>query len=241
MLLAVAAPVLAPVWAPVVGTVAVATMTVGNVMALRERVAVRLLAWSAVAQAGWVILPLAGIRFWTTGYVLAPARDPGSRAAVAASVGYLAAYAAAGLTAFAVVVVFSRHVASPEEHTVAAYRGLARREPVAAAVLALALVSLAGLPPGVAGLVAKVLALRPVVDAGAWAVAVAAAVNVAIGLAYYLRWTANLVAAPVDGQPVPTWRLRPAEGLGLGLAAGAVVALSVFAQALAVLVPGAVG
>ncbi|MBK7624082.1 MAG: NADH-quinone oxidoreductase subunit N [Kineosporiaceae bacterium] len=235
MLLMVGAPSLGAVWAPLVGFVAVATMTVGNILALRQHVAVRLLAWSTVAQAGWVLLPLAaGAPGATFGLLTAGNPQP----VVAASVGYLAAYVAASLAAFGVVVVLSRHVVAAEEHTLDSYRGLARREPVAAAVLGFALLCLAGLPPGVMGLIAKLLAVRPLVDAGAWFFAVAAALNVALGVAYYLRWTALLVAAPAtsdDGTPlpVPTWQVRPAEGLAIAAGALACLLLSVHPQLLA--------
>ncbi len=226
VLLAVGLEPLAGTWGPVLAGVALLTVTVGNLVALRQRVAVRLLAWSTVAQAGWVLLPLGA------------ARDLAStRAAVSASLAYLAAYAVASLVVLAVVVLVARHTPAGEEHGLDHYRGLARREPVAAAALGLALASLAGLPPGVMGLVAKVLAVRPLVDGGVWLLAAAAAVNVALGLVYYLRWGALLVAAPAG--PVPTWRVRPAEGLVLGGAVALTVALSVYPQILAGLVPGA--
>ena len=48
-------------WAPLIGVLAALTMTVGNLVALRQTVAVRLLAWSTVAQAGWVVLPFASV------------------------------------------------------------------------------------------------------------------------------------------------------------------------------------
>ena len=130
VLLVVGVAPLAASWAPVLGLVAAVTITVGNLVALRQRVAVRLLAWSTVAQAGWVLLPLAG------------AGDGGPaqlRAAATGSVGYLAAYVAATLAVFAVVVLLARHHRAGEEHRLEDYRGLARREPVAAAVLAFGL------------------------------------------------------------------------------------------------------
>lgn len=229
ILLGVGVPSLAGGWAPVIGVLAVVTMTVGNLVAMRQRVAVRLLAWSTIAQAGWVLAPLAAARTGTPASV---------RAAVAASVGYLIAYAAASLAAFTVVVLLARHHPAGEEHTLDAYRGLARREPVGAFVLMFALACLAGLPPGVMGLVAKVVAVRPLVDSGAWAVAVIASVNVILGLVYYLRWAGLLVTRPV-GQP-PTWRVTMAEGLVLGGAGAACVALSVAGQAIAGVVPGVV-
>ncbi len=226
VLLAIGLAPLVSVWAPIIGVLAVLSMTVGNLVALRQQVAVRLLAWSTVAQAGWVLLPLAGAQAST-------------RQAVAASLGYLVAYSAASLAVFGVVVLVSQHHPAGERHGLDAYRGLARREPVAVAVLGLALACLAGLPPGVMGLVAKIVAVRPVVDAGHWPLAVAAAVNVALGLAYYLKWAALVVAVPAPGAPqVPTWRVTPAQGLALGASAAACLALSVAPQFIAGLLPG---
>jgi NADH-quinone oxidoreductase subunit N len=222
VLLGLGLPSLAGRWAPVLGVIAVLTMTVGNVVALRQQVAVRLLAWSTVAQAGWVLAPLAAAASGTPTAI---------RAALSASVGYLIAYAVASLAAFAVVVLLARHHPSGEEHTLQAYRGLARREPVASAVLGFALACLAGLPPGVMGLVAKVVAVRPLVDAGVWPVAVLASVNVVLGLAYYLRWAGLLVMRP-EGEP-PTWQVTASEGIALGGAAAACLLLSVYGQPIA--------
>ncbi|HET9655554.1 MAG TPA: proton-conducting transporter membrane subunit [Kineosporiaceae bacterium] len=227
VLLLVGLPALAGSWAVVVGIVAALTVTVGNLVALRQTVAVRLLAWSTVAQAGWVLLPLAGAR---------PATDAAVRTAGAASVGYLAAYAVAGLASFAVVVVVSRRHPAGEEHTLEAYRGLGRRQPVAAFVLGFALLCLAGLPPGVVGLVAKLMAVRPLVDAGIWPVALIAAVNVALGITYYLRWAALLVVRP-DGAGAPAWRVSAAEGVALTAATAGCLALSVAPQLIAGLLP----
>jgi NADH-quinone oxidoreductase subunit N len=226
VLLGVGLAPLASVWVPVVGVLALITMTVGNLVALRQQVAVRLLAWSTVAQAGWVLIPFASV----------DGSGEGIRRALAASIGYLLAYVVAGLAAFVVVVLVARHHPAGEEHTLGAYRGLARNEPVAAAVLGFALACLAGLPPGVMGLIAKIVVLRPLVDQGVWFAALIAAVNVAIGLAYYLRWAGLLLATPV--QEPPRWRVRPAEGLVLGGAAAACVGLSLGGQLIANLLPG---
>ena len=231
VLLTVGVLPLAAAWAPVLGVLAGLTITVGNLVALRQRLAVRLLAWSTVAQAGWVILPLAGAASGGMG---------DARGAAVGAVGYLAAYTAATLAVFAVVVVLARHHRAGEEHPLTAYRGLARREPVAAAVLAFALACLAGLPPGLVGLVAKVLAVRPVVTAEVWPLAVIAAANVAVALVYYLRWAALLFLAPVTPAPdqPPSWRLRPAEGVALGASAAACLVLSVWPQFVAGVLPG---
>jgi NADH-quinone oxidoreductase subunit N len=163
-------PGLADVWAPLVAVLAALTMTVGNVLALRQRHAVRLLAWSSVAQAGYVLVPFG-----------AAAAVP---AALDASIGYLAVYAVINLGAFAVAaVVGTRH---PGQQ-LADYRGLVREEPGAGWALAFALVALAGLPPGIIGLLAKVVVLDAVAGTATW-LAVVMAVNIAIGLVYYVLW-----------------------------------------------------
>ena len=161
-----------------VALLAAASMTVGNVVALVQTDAVRLLAWSTVAQAGWVLLPLASLS---------------SRAAHAAG-SYLLVYVVATLLAFAVVAALAGRAGT----SLAAQRGLLRSRPLLALPLALALLVLAGLPPGIAGLVAKVVALRPVVADGTWWLAVVAALNVALGIAVYVRWLVHLLQAPVS-------------------------------------------
>jgi NADH-quinone oxidoreductase subunit N len=185
-----------------VGLLAAVSMTVGNVLALVQDDPVRLLAWSTVAQAGWVVLPLA---------TLVPE-------GLVASGGYVLAYVIATLVAFTVVAMVGRATtagAVPAGRSLAAYRGLLRRNPLVAALLGLALVSLAGLPPGLIGLVAKVLALRPVVSEGMWALALVAVANAVIGIAVYLRWFAVLLQEP--GADSATLR-RPAAGPAAALA-----------------------
>jgi NADH-quinone oxidoreductase subunit N len=187
---------LAAAGAPVlvaIGVLAALSMTLGNVLALVQDDPVRLLAWSTVAQAGWVVLPLA---------TLVPA-------GLAASGGYLLAYVIATLVAFTVVVLVG---AGPAGRTLTAYRGLLRTRPVLGAALGLALVSLAGLPPGILGLVAKVVALRPVVAEELWALALVAVANAVIGVAVYLRWFAVMFQEPAAGAE-PARGARP-EGRG---------------------------
>ncbi|WP_151525957.1 proton-conducting transporter transmembrane domain-containing protein [Serinicoccus kebangsaanensis] len=186
-----------------IALLAAASMTVGNLVALTQQDAVRLLAWSTVAQAGWVLLPLATLS---------------SRAASAAG-SYLVVYLVATLLAFVVVVAVAGTVrhgpvedpAGPAAATaLAAHRGLLRARPLLAVPLGLALLTLAGLPPAVAGVVAKVVALRPVLGDETWWLAVVAALNVALGIAVYLRWL--VVLASSEGSP---------QGEGPAAAAGA--------------------
>jgi NADH-quinone oxidoreductase subunit N len=201
--------------------VAALTVTFGNLVAMRQQVAVRLLAWSTVAQAGWVLLPLAAAGRGTPSAV---------RTAAAASVGYLVAYVAASLAAFSVVVILGRRHPAAEGHTLDAYRGLARREPLASAVLAFALACLAGLPPGVVGLVAKV-AVRPLVDRHCGR----RRGERVLGVFYYVRWGALLFSSARGGEF--TWRVSTGEGIALGASGVAAVALSVWPQAIAGVLP----
>ena len=132
-----------------IALLAALSMTVGNIMALRQNDVVRLLAWSTVAQAGWVVLPLVSVS------------SSGNRAAGI----YLLTYVAATAVAFAVVALMVRE-RSGAGRSLESYEGLWRRSPWRAGALGLALMSLAGLPPGIIGLVGKIVALRPVVVEG---------------------------------------------------------------------------
>ena len=164
-----------------IGVLAALSMTLGNLMALRQDDVVRLLAWSTVAQAGWVVLPLVSV----------------SALGIGASATYLLAYVIGTLVAFAVVAVTVRE--QPDGRDLTAYDGLWHRKPWRAGALVLALTSLAGLPPGIIGLVGKVVALRPVIAEGWVWLAVIAAVNAVIGVAVYLRWLRGVITAPGPG------------------------------------------
>ena len=198
LVLSRALPEIADVWAPLVAVLAALTMTVGNVLALRQQHAVRLLAWSSVAQAGYILVPFG-----------AAAAVPG---ALRASVGYLAVYAVINLGAFAVAaVVGTRH---PGQH-LSDYRGLVREEPGAGWALAFALVALAGLPPGIIGLLAKVVVLDAVAGPVTW-LAVVMAVNVAIGLVYYALWLRELFR-PADTVGASTYNVPNGVAVAIGM------------------------
>jgi NADH-quinone oxidoreductase subunit N len=212
-------PGYAHVWGPAVGVLAVLTMTLGNVAALRQRTAIRLLAWSSVAHAGYLLVPLGVASAGTTGGQLGEA--------MSATVAYLAIYAALNLAAFGVVAVVSRHRPGA---TLEEYRGLVHTEPASAVVLGFSLLALAGLPPGVAGLWAKVVIIDSAVSGGAGWLALAVAVNTVIGLVYYLRWTVLMFSAAPDRKAVPTYDVPATSGIAIGLALAAGVVFSVLPQ-----------
>lgn len=219
------------VWGPALAVVAAATMTVGNLGALRQSEPVRLLAWSSIAQSGFMLVPLAAAGIASTSGDVA-------RDGAAATVAYLAVYVVLNLGAFAVVTLVSssgnRAAGVAEVPELAAYRGLARAAPLPALALAFCLVGLAGLPPGVAGLVAKVVVFGSAVDAGLRWLALVMAVNVVLGLAYYLRWTALLFAPATDAHAPEVRFTGPAARLATGAAMLALfvgVAVSVWPEA----------
>ncbi|MET8024782.1 NADH-quinone oxidoreductase subunit N [Streptomyces avermitilis] len=187
----VAFPSYADVWGPALAALAALTMTVGNVGALRQQAtraysAVRLLAWSSVGQAGYLLVPIA-----------AAAYSKDAEKAIGSTVAYALMYAAVNLGAFAVAALVGRTKAL---NRVSDYRGLYASNPLAALLLGFFLLCLAGLPPGIIGLFAKVTVFSAAVDAGLGWLAVVMAVNVVIALFYYLQWTTLLFRAP-EGEP----------------------------------------
>ncbi|WP_018787625.1 NADH-quinone oxidoreductase subunit N [Micromonospora sp. CNB394] len=199
---------------PVLAALAVLTMTVGNLVALRQRRTVRLLAWSSVAQAGYILAPLGAL-------ALSAGRTGDARAAAyAAAVAYAIFFVLLELAAFAAVVAL--RPADGDGGTLADLRGAARRHPWVGGAFALALIGLAGLPPGLAGLFAKVTVVRALLAGHAGWLALVVALNAVIGLAYYLRVTASLYATPAGAAAV-----RPARTvvLALGVATAAAVVI----------------
>ncbi|TQE34615.1 NADH-quinone oxidoreductase subunit N [Streptomyces ipomoeae] len=189
----VALPSYSDVWGPALATLAALTMTVGNVGALRQRSmraysAVRLLAWSSVGQAGYLLVPIAAAAYSTD-----------VEQAIGSTVAYALMYAAVNLGAFAVAALVGR---TKSLNRVSDYRGLYASSPLTALLLAFFLLCLAGLPPGIIGLFAKVTVFSAAVDAGLGWLAVVMAVNVVIALYYYLQWTTLLFRAP-EGEPEP--------------------------------------
>jgi NADH-quinone oxidoreductase subunit N len=214
-LLTIAIPVAAVDWPLLVAILAAATMTLGNLAAFYQTSVKRLLAYSTISQAGYLLMAVA-----------VAAR---STLAARALLFYLAAYAVTNLGAFAVVA------ALPHAATLASYRGLARRHPGLAAVLVICLLGLVGTPP-TAVFVGKLEIFTATIDGGyAWLAALAVA-NTVASLFYYLRWLAPaFLRQPADTDPDPLlasggWAASSAYAAGaislaLGIAAGAVLPL----------------
>jgi NADH-quinone oxidoreductase subunit N len=154
---------------------AVLTMTIGNVLALRQTNIVRMLAYSSVSQGGFILMPLAFA-----------GNENATGAALNAVVVYLLVYAFMNLGAFAVVIAVSRKTHSGE---ISSFGGLFSYAPGLAVAMTIFFASLAGIPP-LGGWFAKFNAFRAVLDAettSAYVLAAIAAVNTVIAAAYYMR------------------------------------------------------
>ena len=163
------------VYEPLIWVMAVLTMTVGNVMALRQTNIVRMLAYSSISQGGFILMPLAFAgNPDATGSALNPV------------IVYLLVYAFMNLGAFAIVIAVSRKTRSGE---ISSFGGLFSYAPGLAVAMTIFFASLAGIPP-LAGWFAKFNAFRAVLDAdttAAYVMAAIAAVNTVIAAGYYMR------------------------------------------------------
>jgi NADH-quinone oxidoreductase subunit N len=204
----------------VVALVAIASMLVGNLLALWQENLKRLLAYSSIAHLGYLLVAFLA----------------GGRAAVAAVGFYLVAYFATTLAAFGVVGALS----GPERDADALeeYRGLAWRRPALAGVLTLALLSLAGIPL-TAGFVGKFHVLAAGVDAGLWAALIVLVAGSGVGIYYYLRVVVALFQRPEASAAWP--RLAPASGVVLGLLVAALLWLGIFPARLLALIAATAG
>ena len=155
-------------WIVVVVILAVLTMTVGNVIATAQSNIKRMLAYSSVAHAGYVLVGLAA------------ANNDGISSAML----YLLVYCVMNVGAFAAVIL--ARTEDGESLRIADYAGLGFRKPLLALFMTIMLLSLAGFPP-TAGFVGKFYVFRSAVDAGHIWLVVIAAINTAISAFYYLR------------------------------------------------------
>ncbi|MGE0491344.1 MAG: NADH-quinone oxidoreductase subunit N [Vulcanimicrobiota bacterium] len=182
-----------PGWPVALAVMAGLTMTWGNLAALRQTSLKRLLAYSSIAQAGYILMGVVVLDNQAVGY-------------------YLGAYLLMNLAAFAIVGRWERCFGKADLEVL---EGAAWNSPAAAAVLAIALLSLAGIPP-LAGFAGKVFLLRAAMAGGYDSLAVVAVINMAIGLYYYLRVLSRVYLTDQPTLPIPIH-----TGIGHQLACGA--------------------
>jgi NADH-quinone oxidoreductase subunit N len=211
----VAFPAMGDTYQPLIWALSALTMTVGNVIALRQTNIVRMLAYSSVSQGGFILMPLA-----------VAATGDAAELSLNAVVVYLLVYAFTNLGAFAVVIAAARKTRSGQ---ISSFGGLFSYAPGLAVLMTIFLASLAGVPP-LGGWFAKFSVFRAVLEAGstaAYVLAVIGAVNTVIAVGYYMRVMRTMWMAEVpDGDTTAVVTPAPVS-VALGITALATLVLGV--------------
>jgi NADH-quinone oxidoreductase subunit N len=182
-------------WEPVVALVAIASMVIGNVAALTQTSVKRMLAYSGIAQAGYILIGVA------VGAVVLPSGQSSSLGTIAVLY-YLAAYAVSNIGAFAVITVMAGRGEDLDSYD--ELRGLAHRRPFVAASMALFLFSLGGFPP-TAGFFAKFLVFTAAINANQTPLALWGIATSAVSAFYYLRVGLIMYQRPTTGTEEYRW------------------------------------
>jgi NADH-quinone oxidoreductase subunit N len=188
-------------WGMMFAVLSAITMTVGNVTALLQSNIKRMLGYSSIAQAGYLMVGLA-----TVGMTIG-----NSALGQSGLLFFLMSYAVTNLGAFIAVIAITNKIKSDE---IDKFTGVGKRAPLIAAALTLCLISLIGLPP-TAGLIAKIYIFNAAVQNGLLWLVIVAVINSAISAFYYLRVVKVMWAgAPASEEKVPSsWALRTALAL----------------------------
>ncbi len=202
---------LATEWSPVLWALAVLSMTAGNVIALVQSNIKRMLAYSAIAHAGYALVGMAA----------ANGREAGG-----AVLYYLLAYAFTSLGAFGVVVALDRGAESHAQ--IDDYRGLARDHPGLAAAMAVCLLSLTGVPP-LAGFVAKFYVFAAALNAGFTGLVIIAVLNSVVSAYYYVGVIVAMYMRE-GGVAVESMSRRPGLLISIAVGVAGVIALGIYPQ-----------
>lgn len=198
-----------PVWGWIIATLAVLTMTLGNFAALRQSSLKRMLAYSSIAHAGYILVGL----------------TPGSQAGANGALFYLFTYAFMNIGAFAVVIMLENMEEGDTLQNRAA--GLASRWPLLAAAMAIFMFSLGGIPP-LAGFFGKFLVFKAAVDEGWIILAIIAMLNSAVSAYYYLRVTVSMYFDQPSDTTAAERSTWPALNVGLAVAAVFTVLIGIY-------------
>ena len=206
------------VWEPMFWVLAILTMTVGNLIALRQTNVVRLFAYSSVAQAGYMLAPLAVAGELKT-----------SQQSLSATIIYLLVYAAMNLGAFAIIITVARKTRSGELES---FSGLFEYAPGLTVLMTVFLFALAGIPP-LAGWFAKFQVFYATANAGTasgYVLAVAIGVNSVIALFYYARIAQAMWMQPVTDGDRSRIRVPPALSGALAICVLFTIVVGVYPQ-----------
>lgn len=186
------------------------TLAVGNLFALRQQNLKRFLAFSSIAQVGFILVALSS----------------GSEASEAAAVFFVLVYLFSNIGAFAVVGIIS---AAAGKEGIADYRGLYRNNPRLSWVLALSLFSLAGIPP-TAGFFGKFFLLMAGADGRQYALLIFAALNMVLALYYYLRVVRAMFMDSAE-HALPAMSLHLPEKVAVGISVAGIVITGIYSGA----------
>ena len=198
-ILMTALPALQPDWSRVLWVMAVLTMTVGNVVAIAQSNIKRMLAYSSIAHAGYILVALVAASRMGSGSVLF----------------YLAAYTFMNLGAFAVIIALARH--DGERVTIDDFAGLGLKYPFLGAAMALFMLSLAGIPP-TGGFMGKFYIFSAAIQANYIGLAIIGVLNSVISVYYYLRVTVVMYMSQEKAE-------ADADRLSPGLALAVLIAI----------------
>jgi NADH-quinone oxidoreductase subunit N len=204
-------------WEPVLWVLAAASMIYGNLVALRQTNIVRMLAYSSIAQGGFILVPLA-----------VSGDGNAAQSSFEAVLIYILIYGAMNLGAFACVIAVARRTRSAE---IATYAGLGQTSPVLAVTMTIFLFSLAGIPP-FAGWFAKFVMFRSVLDARttpAVVLGVIAAVMSVVAFVYYARVARKMWFDEPVGETTPI-SVPPALTVAIAITVATVVVVGVYPQ-----------
>ncbi len=211
-------------WGILFASLAAASMIVGNLVAIAQSNIKRLLGYSTIAHAGYLLVGLAAIAAWSEELTGGPTIGP------SAVLFYLGAYAVTNLAAFFAIIAISNKVGSDE---IADFAGIAQRAPYLAFALALALVALIGVPPtGI--FIAKLYIFSAAVKSGLLWLAIVGVVNSVVSAYYYLKVVRvmYLEPAPSEEKVPSSYVFRVALGisvlgvLGVGILPGPLLRLA---------------
>jgi NADH-quinone oxidoreductase subunit N len=186
-------------WQPIVWVLAIATLVVGSVLAVVQTDIKRMLAYSSISHAGYVLIGL----------------QAGNTAGIAGSLFYLLAYTFMVLGTFAVVTVVGRR--GDAAHDIDSYKGLAARRPGLSLALTVLLMAQAGIP-GTTGLWAKFYVISAAVQSHSYALALVAMLAAVVAAFFYLRVVTYMFMTTPDGEGEAAARLVIPAGIGMVLA-----------------------
>lgn len=195
-------------WWPMLVSMCIITMTIGNFAAIYQRNIKRMLAYSSIAQAGYAMIGLVTLTPDGSG----------------ATMFYLLMYAFTNVAAFGVIIIVSNVSKSEQMED---FYGLNKRSPYLALVMLFALLSLGGIPP-TAGFLGKFFVFKAAVDAGYWWLALIGILNAFVALYYYLTVVKYMYLYDSDQQDVAIPVSRGAW-VGLGISTAFIIYLGVYA------------